>query len=201
MGKEYFNSRETINLKRYTNTTNTNTNNNNNNNNNTIEGYAIVYNVLTSDRGGYFVRFAKNSAKPCVEVHALYAHNERDIIGNTSNSTLRITPDSYGVWVSIDLPNTTVGNDVKELVENCYVNGMSFGLLKGTSKQLKENGKNIVEYSEYFYDEVTITSIPAVIETTIGVKRTEEMNRKHTKLALARFQLNHLKTLKAIVDD
>src|SRR5690554_4679076 len=86
----------------------------------TLTGYALVWNALSDDRGGYRVRLKPDSAKFATPTLALFQHNFRDVIGNTENGTLRIMPDTFGVKVEIDLPDTTTGRDVAELVGKKY---------------------------------------------------------------------------------
>ena len=134
----------------------------------TLSGYALVWNVLSSDRGGYQVRLLPGSAKFAAQTLALYHHDFQNVLGNTANGSLRIAQDSFGVKVEIDLPNTTAGRDVMELVRGKYVNGMSFAMVDSPQgKTVTENGKTILDASAYTVDEVTITPIPAFAETSI----------------------------------
>jgi HK97 family phage prohead protease len=138
-----------------------------------LVGYAIVFGVTSSDRGGYVVRFKPGSAVPADEVQALYCHDNSKIVGTTANGTLRLSPDQYGVKVEIDVPDTTTGRDVAELVINKYVRGMSFGLIDGDYTEVSENGQTIREFSRFIYDEVTITPIPAFVQTSIAAKYSQ----------------------------
>lgn len=136
----------------------------------TLVGYAIVWNVLSSDRGGYRVRCLPNSARFATPTFALYGHDFKDVVGKTSNGTLRITPDSYGVRVEIDMPNTTCGRDLLVSVRDRDVDGMSFSMVNGPEKSDEriEGGQKIIDVSSFLVDEVTITAIPAFRETTIA---------------------------------
>src|SRR4051794_35329209 len=96
----------------------------------TLTGYAMVWGVLSSDRGGYKVRLQPDSATPTPLTHAYYHHEAtRGPLGDTATNTLRISPDTYGVKVEIDLPNTSVGRDTLELVRTGRARGMSFAML------------------------------------------------------------------------
>lgn len=136
----------------------------------TLSGYAMVWNAISSDRGGYRVRLLPGSAQPTREVHALYNHEFRDVMGDLTSQTLRILPDGVGVRVEVELPDTTVGRDVAELVRTRRIRGMSFGIpgdpVYTTSS---ENGLVIRNYSRFLFDEVTVTPIPAFEETSIGI--------------------------------
>lgn len=137
----------------------------------TLAGYAIVYNSLSTDRGGYRVRVLPGAVRFAQSSLALWHHDYRHPIGNMANGTLRITFDNVGARVEIDLPNTMTGRDVAELVEKKYVQGMSWSLSKlHNSRAVTENGIDILELMEAEADEVTVTAIPAFTDTTISVQ-------------------------------
>lgn len=140
----------------------------------TLEGYCMVWNVLSSDRGGFKVRLLPGSATFATPTHALYHHDYTHVIGNTANGTLRMYPDDYGVKVQIDLPDTTSGRDCEELVEGRYVTGMSFSMVTSpVATETVEGGETILNVSSFVCDEVTITPIPAFTDTTLDVKEDD----------------------------
>jgi HK97 family phage prohead protease len=138
----------------------------------TLTGYPIVWNALSSDRGGYKVRLLPGSAKPTANVHALYHHEYRDILGDLVSNTLRILPaDSYGIPVDIDLPDTSLGRDVCELVRTRRVRGMSFAMVDDPKgKRVTEDSQTILNVESFEYDEVTITGIAAFLQSSIELK-------------------------------
>lgn len=141
----------------------------------TLTGYPILWNVLTSDRGGYKVRLKPGSATFTTPTLALYHHDFQSVIGTTDNATLRLTPDDIGVKCEIDLPNTSTGRDVAELVAKRYVRGMSFAMVS-TPRGVRtvENGETILDVEAFAADEITITPIPAFQQTDIDVKPDAE---------------------------
>jgi len=139
----------------------------------TLSGYAIIWNSLSDDRGGFHVRFLPGSAQFATPTLALFHHDYTIILGNTANGTLRITPDATGVRVEMDLPATTAAADVAELVEDAYVSGMSFSMLWDdvlVTTEKTENGVDILEVSAFTCDEVTVTGIPSFVDTSVVVK-------------------------------
>lgn len=60
------------------------------------------------------------------DVLALIDHNIERLLGRTANGTMRLTEDRVGLRYSIDLPNTTIGNDLAELVQRGDIRGSSF---------------------------------------------------------------------------
>jgi HK97 family phage prohead protease len=134
-----------------------------------LTGYAIVWNVLSSDRGGYKVKILPGAVTFTEPVLALYDHNYAEVIGSTNNGTLRFASDDYGLKVAIDLPDTTCGRDVFVLTRDRYVTGMSFGTFPIRVEEVEANGEVVRVYHECLVDEFTVTAIPAFVETTIDV--------------------------------
>jgi HK97 family phage prohead protease len=137
----------------------------------TLVGYAMIWNAVSSDRGGYCVRLLPGSVNFTPTVFALFHHEFKEVIGNTDNATLRIEQDDIGVKVEIDLPNNTVGMNVFVWVRDKYVNGMSFSMVSGpeTSQTVTENDIQIVNVKRFTCDEITVTPIPAFTQTSIAV--------------------------------
>jgi HK97 family phage prohead protease len=137
----------------------------------TLKGTALVWNELSSDRGGYKVRLMPDSATFTEPTFALVQHNFSAVIGNTANNSLRMSATDNGYDVEIDIPDTTTGKDTKTLIEGGYIAGMSFTMANGFEESFPttENGENIVNATKYTVDEVTVCANPAFTATTIEV--------------------------------
>jgi HK97 family phage prohead protease len=139
----------------------------------TLKGYCIVWNVLSGDRGGFVVRFLPNSATPALLTFALSDHDYQRLLARNDDGSLRILPaDSYGIPCEIDVPDTTIGRDAEWLVANQKIRGMSPSVVPDSVESFEtiENGINVVNYSKFVFDEVSITPIPAFDQTSIEVK-------------------------------
>ena len=162
----------------------------------TISGYALNWNALSTDRGGYNVRLLPNSAKftnPCL---ALFHHNFSAVIGNTANKSLRLSSDEVGVRFEIDLPNTSVGRDVQELVDKGYVRGMSFAMTDAPDAYSStEDGKTILNAKSFGVDEITVTAIPAFTSTSVQTvdDEDEEDQQDREELSQESLRLERLK--------
>lgn len=98
----------------------------------TLAGYAAVFGS-TADIGGYFREviapgaFADTLLRD--DVRALFDHDSGRLLGRKSAGTLRLAEDAKGLRVEIDLPDTSDGRDVAQLVERGDLDGMSFGFM------------------------------------------------------------------------
>ena len=150
----------------------------------TLRGYAIVWNALSDNRGGYRVRMLPGSATWTTPTHALFNHDWiGGPLGDTRTGTMRVMPaDSYGQPIEIDLPATTAGRDVLELVRAGRIAGMSFAMSEapwvsnGTiidpaaATKTVENGTTIINVKRVLCDEVSIVGLPAFTGTSIAMK-------------------------------
>ena len=94
-----------------------------------LTGHAAVFGEIASIGGVFREVIAPGAFKTALgtcDVVARWNHGEDTILGRTSSKTLRLHEDERGLAFELDLPNTTLGNDVLELVRRGDVAGMSF---------------------------------------------------------------------------
>jgi HK97 family phage prohead protease len=94
-----------------------------------MRGYAYRFNELSHDLGGFRERIVPGAGAPSLrqnDVYATFNHDTRALLGRTSSGTLRVGEDREGGWYEIDLPDTTVGRDVAELLKRGDLRGSSF---------------------------------------------------------------------------
>lgn len=141
---------------------------------NKIEGYAAVFGKLSSDLGGFIEKIEPGAFTRSLagkgDVVALYDHDPRNLLGRTSSGTLHLAEDSRGLEFSLDVPNTSLGRDVLELVGRGDVRGASFAFrtAKGGDRWTKQDGKPLRILSDLDLFDVTITPQPAYPDTTIA---------------------------------
>ncbi len=77
------------------------------------------------------------------DVRALFNHDPSMLLGRQSSGTLRVGVDSKGLPFEVDLPNTTAGNDVRELAERGDLTGASFGFVPGEDEWSSHEGRRL----------------------------------------------------------
>lgn len=110
-----------------------------------IAGYAARFDSPSADIG--FIETIDPHAfdgvmrtKP--DVLVLFNHDRHMLLGRTASGTARVSVDSRGLLYNCDLPDTTVGRDVYELVKRGDVVGSSFGfVVSEDSWDLSANGQ------------------------------------------------------------
>ena len=96
----------------------------------TAIGYAATFNSLSQNLGGFVERVAPATFRSTLQqadVRALFNHEADHLLGRTSTGTLRLSEDDHGLRYEVDLPNTTLGRDVAELLRRGDISGSSFG--------------------------------------------------------------------------
>lgn len=154
----------------------------------TLSGYAVLFNVPTNV-GGIWLEIVKPGAFRAAldrgdDVLALYSHALCRLLGRRSSGTLRLMEDDKGLKVEIDLPDTTDGRDVAELVGRGDLQGMSYGF-QAVNQQWDESGEiPIRTLMTVDLFEVTVTADPAQPDTEIGLRdrdRYQRESRQKTK--------------------
>lgn len=152
-----------------------------------VRGYVAVWNVLSSDKGGYFVLLPPNSVVfPNYEIVLMYNHNEDYILACESNGSLRVSVDDYGVLIEATLDNTFIDEYVKTKVGNQTIKGMSFGCFpitshfeKRTITEIDASGNPLLAeyigqtvdvevYDSWLLDETTITALPSFPQSSVS---------------------------------
>jgi HK97 family phage prohead protease len=103
-------------------------------------------------------------------IQLLHAHNPELILGSTRAKTLRLEEDGKGLKVSADLPDTSWGRDVAELVRRGDLAHMSFGFsVPRGGDEWSEDGKNRT-LTEVRLHEVSTVGAPAYQKTSASVR-------------------------------
>lgn len=169
---------------------------------NTLSGHAAVYGQTAQIRGGYeaLAPGVFDEALKRDDVAALVNHDPSMLLGRTSSGTLRLAADDAGLAFEVDLPDTSYGRDVRELVGRGDLAGMSFGFIPGRDtlghapdgKQLRTHTSvaklldvSVVTYPAYDGTDVTLRHVTF---TDCPDNRTRLILARHrARLASRRF--------------
>jgi uncharacterized protein len=145
---------------------------------NTLVGYAATFGTLyqlypdvwETISPTAFTRTLKE--KP--DVRALYNHDTNAVLGRTKSGTLRLKEDSTGLGFVVDLPDTQVGRDVKELVRRKDVTGCSFGFVViGESMTKRPDGSMLRTLLDVELHEISpAVTFPAYEDTSVSVRKS-----------------------------
>ena len=143
----------------------------------TIAGYAAVFNS-EADIGGYFRElilpgaFAESLAS--ADVRALVDHDSGRVIGRSKAGTLRLVEDERGLAVEIDLPDTTDGRDIGELVNRGDIDGMSFGFRVTHDEWDETQTPALRTIHNIELHEVSAVTWPAYADTSLAMRSRDK---------------------------
>jgi HK97 family phage prohead protease len=153
----------------------------------TFTGYAAVFNS-PSEPLPFIERIApgafKRSLKARNDIKLLWNHDTGSVLGSTRAGTLKLEEDNYGLRVTAVLPQTSLGNDVKVLVQRGDVSAMSFGFsvpangdtwnAEGTERTLRS--VRIHEVSIVAFPAYQQTAGTATVRSFDGVAKRAEVD-------------------------
>tara|TARA_R100000458_G_C8274935_1_gene249926 strand:- start:1775 stop:2431 length:657 start_codon:yes stop_codon:yes gene_type:complete len=167
-----------------------------------IEGHAALFNEETWI--GDFREYIKPDAFRDVlndDVRVLFNHDPNQILARTKNNTAQIRQDSKGLHYRFEVPNTTLGNDLYELVNSGIINQSSFGfIIEDDQWQRDDKGavREITKVGKLF--DVSPVSFPAYEQTNdLAVAKRkynffiEQENNKEEEKDLVKRSLVELK--------
>jgi HK97 family phage prohead protease len=153
----------------------------------TFTGYAAVFNS-PSEPLPFIEKIApgafKRSLRARNDIKLLWNHDTGSVLGSTRAGTLKLEEDNYGLRVTAVLPETSLGKDVRTLVQRGDVNAMSFGFsvpangdswnTEGTERTLRS--VRIHEVSIVAFPAYTSTAGTASVRSFDGVAKRAEVD-------------------------
>lgn len=156
----------------------------------TLGGYAAVYRQIT-DIGYYLEQVAPTAFRSVLrsDVRGLLNHDPNHLLARTTNGTLKLTSDSHGLEFELDLPETTLGNDVRAMVDSGLITGCSFGFIPNQQEWTTHEGRDLrthVEVAKLL--DVSVVTYPAYDGTSVSLrsKPTDSTIDGRTQLIVAR---------------
>lgn len=179
-----------------------------------VEGYALRFNKLSNDLGGFVEEISPEALKEAdlSDVRCLIDHDSSKVLGRTTSETLELNVDDEGLYFRCQLPNTTYAKDLYENIRLGNISNCSFGFIldeeDGDSFEKREDGlfKRTLRKIRSLFD-VSIVTYPAYNDTDVApalrsieaIKESEQeelrkaQQEEQRKLDLAKAQIELLK--------
>ena len=164
---------------------------------NTLTGYAILWDAESRtihEQGRVFTeRIARGAFDASIDnktddIKLYYNHDSSMPLARTRNGSLRLVSDEKGLRFEADLPETTLGNDVRELLRTGTLSGeMSFGFYVRDEVWTKDKNDRTITKGDLVEISVvvdaaypqTYSQLRSVL-TEINSKRINSIRRRHT---------------------
>lgn len=139
-----------------------------------MAGYAAKFDTLSQNLGGFVERIAPGAFTKTLaeaDVKALFNHDANLLLGRSASGTLRMEEDETGLRYEVDLPDTTLGRDLRVLLERGDVSQSSFAFRVvrddwGTDDQDRPV-RTLVEVKLY---DVSPVTYPAYLDTEASMR-------------------------------
>ena len=164
-----------------------------------IAGYAAMFNVLSSDLGGFKERIAPGAFDKVLDqdVRAVFNHDPSLLLGRSSAGTLRMSVDGTGLAYEVDLPDTTLARDLSELMNRGDISQSSFrfSVLKDSWVMGDDGGEiRTIEQVGTLVD-VSPVTYPAYPDATVAKRSLD--NHKGCNKDLIALKFEHMKKSQA----
>ena len=165
----------------------------------TAIGYAAVFDKLSQNLGGFVERIAPGAFRSTLkqaDVRALYNHEPDHLLGRSAAGTLRMVEDDKGLRYEVDLPNTTLGRDVAELLRRGDISGSSFGFRTISDEWSEtEDGYPLRTLTETALRDVGPVTFPAYSDTEASLRALAEDRSLELRDLVAAAEANRLGAL------
>lgn len=147
-----------------------------------LEGYAALYGTEarvadfseTIAPGAFDTSLSEGR-----DILALVDHDRTKVLGRTKAGTLRLSSDTRGLKFEIDLPNTTVANDVLANVRN--MGGCSFGF--SVDKEDWQGERRTLQ-SVTLHEVSVVSAWPAYDGTSVSARARQQRTAAQRRIAL-----------------
>ena len=182
-----------------------------------VEGYALRFNTLSNDLGGFVETISPEALKEAdlSDVRCYFDHDTSKVLGRTTSETLELNVDDEGLYFRCQLPNTSYSKDLYENIRLGNINQCSFGFIldeDGDSFEKRDSDglfKRTIRKIQSLFD-VSIVTYPAYNDTDVApalrsieaIKESEQeelrkaQQEEQRKIELAKLELELLRLKK-----
>jgi uncharacterized protein len=140
-----------------------------------IGGYAIVFNSPSVDLGGFkeicSAKMLTRTLRESPDILGFRDHKQELLLSRTTAGTLDLKADSKGLAFTMNLPNTSIGNDTAENVRLRNLTGVSFGFIAVEDTWTVDADGNVTRtLLDVDLLEISVTSFAAYPATSVSTR-------------------------------
>lgn len=153
------------------------------NNSGTVEGYAAVFNSQSEKMWGFTERIDPGAfdGADLTDVRALFNHDANHLLARSSSNTLALKVDDKGLKYKFDMPDTTIGQDLKIMMKRGDINQSSFAFTvkKDEWHETRDDDGNIekvervIKKIDRLFD-VSIVTYPAYTDAKVALRSLKQ---------------------------
>lgn len=150
-----------------------------------IVGLAARYNSPSHDLGGFVEIIRQGAFTESLanndEVVCLFNHDNNQLLGRNSSGTLKLTESDEGLAMELLPPDTTLGHDIRELIQRGDLSKMSFGFYVLEEEwSTDDQGQTVRELIKVKLCDVSIVTSPAYEATSVSLRCLEQVKAQTT---------------------
>lgn len=164
-----------------------------------VRGYFAVFNQKAEIFPEYFEEIRKGAFLESIEkndIRVLFGHEMNNLLARSGNGTAKFWEDDYGLFGEVELPNTSLGRDVFELIKTRTLDKCSIGFFYEDYETERENQREKIAVKKANLIEVSFVTFPAYDGTSITAR--QELLAEENKKELKQIKERKLKCLKSI---
>jgi HK97 family phage prohead protease len=147
-----------------------------------VIGYGAVFNSMSNDLGGFREIISNNAFEGRLEDDVRFLVNHDGLpLARTTNNTLRLSVDEKGLRYEAIMPDTTLSNDLMELMKNGTISQSSFAFIVEDDSWEQKDGVNIrtINKVSRLFD-VSAVTYPAYEEasSSVALRSLEDWKEK-----------------------
>ncbi len=146
-----------------------------------VSGYAVVYNALSKNLGGFKERIAPGAFDKALknnpDIVAIFNHDLNQVLARTTSETLNVQSDKRGLSFNFEMPDVSYGNDILESIKRGDISGCSFEFRVAPGGERWEkignlNIRTITEISDIM--DVSLVTRPSYDDTSVSVRSLQD---------------------------
>jgi HK97 family phage prohead protease len=149
----------------------------------TIVGHAAVFNTIDGPEW-FREQIAPGAFSESIEqddVRALLNHDPNMLLGRNKAGTLRLKEDDAGLHMEIEVPDTTVGNDLIKSIERGDISQASFAFEAIDANWETVEGEEVRTIKKAKLYDVSPVTFPWYEATDIGLRQAEWQQKQINK--------------------
>jgi HK97 family phage prohead protease len=152
-----------------------------------VEGYAIKWEMLSVPLG-YWYKFREKFRAGAFDEYLnagndtkfLVDHDTGKILGRSKKGTLTLRSDPTGLWYSLEIPNTSLGQDAHEDVRTGNKDGISVGFKMLAEEWDESDETNVIRtVIKANLPEISLTAWPAYEQTSASTRSIDDAYKQY----------------------
>ena len=139
-----------------------------------IEGYVLKYDTISDVGHGMYEKFEKNSIEIDDRAEAYFNHDSNMLLGR-AGANLTFEQRDDGLMYKLELPDTTLGKDVRELLDKKIITGASLGFIP--DKEKWDGDVRVIEKATL--KELSLVSSPAYESSSAYLRSLKKKAKQH----------------------